>query len=259
MAEHVTTAVDGRVATVTIDRPEKLHALDRAVLEGLIEAFTDLPGAVCVAILRTTGDTAFVAGADMNEFRRADDRTEFLAFQRLEREANLAIAEAPAVVIAAVDGVAFGGGFEVALACDLLVAGEGAQLGFPEVKRGLIPGATGGAQWLARLVGVPTAIELIATGEPISAHEAHRLGIANRVVPDGEVADETAGLAETLATNAPLAVKAAKRVVRASAYDDLATVFSLGEELTGNLFETDDAREGVDAFFEDREPQFVGR
>lgn len=259
MSEFVKTSVDGRIATVTIDRPEKLHALNRAVLEGLIKAVADLPETVCVIILQTTGDIAFVAGADMNEFRRADDRAEFLAFQHLEREANLAIAEAPAVVVAAVDGVAFGGGFEVALACDLLVAGESARLGFPEVKRGLIPGATGGAQWLPHLVGVPKAIELIATGEPISAHEAHRLGIANRVVPDGEVGEETTAIAETLATNAPLAVKASKRVVRASVYDDLATVFSLGEELTGNLSETDDAMEGVEAFFEDREPQFAGR
>ncbi|MDX1744916.1 MAG: enoyl-CoA hydratase/isomerase family protein, partial [Halobacteriales archaeon] len=143
MTSPVTTAVDGRIATVTIDRPEKLHALNRAVLKGLVEAFSDLPDEVCVAILRTTEDRAFIAGADMNEFQQATDRDDFLAFQKLEREANLAIATAPPVVIAAVDGVAFGGGFEVALACDLMVAGEGVEMGFPEVKRGLTPGATG--------------------------------------------------------------------------------------------------------------------
>lgn len=259
MSEYVTADHDGFFATVTIDRPEKLHALNADVLAGLIEAFDDLPDEVCVVILRTTGEDVFVAGADMNEFRRVDDCDEFLAFQELEREANAAITDHPAVVIAAVDGVAYGGGFEVAMAADMLIAGESAEFAFPEVKRGLIPGATGGAQWLPRLVGLPKAIELIATGESISAEEAQQLGIVNRVVPDGGVEDAAGELANSMLKNAPLAVQAAKRLCRASAYDDLDTVFSLGEEIIGNLYETADAKEGVAAFFEDRDSTFQGR
>lgn len=259
MSSTVATAVDGRTATVTIDRPEKLHALNVGLLEEVIETFVGLPEDVCAVGLQTTGETAFVAGADMNEFRHADNRAEFLAFQHLEREANLSIAQAPAIVVAAVNGVAFGGGFEIALSCDLIIAGESTKFGFPEVTRGLIPGATGGAQWLPRLIGVTKAIELVATGEPITAHKAERLGIVNRVVPDGNVQTASQNVVERLGENAPLAVKAAKRVCRASSYDDLATVFSLGEELTGNLYETRDASEGVQAFFEEREPHFEGR
>jgi enoyl-CoA hydratase len=259
MADYVTTDCDDRFATVTIDRPEKLHALDADVLAGLINAFESLPREVCVVVLRTTGDDVFVAGADMDEFRRVDNRDEFLAFQELEREANHTIADHPAVVVAAVDGVAYGGGFELAVSADLLVASESAEFAFPEVRRGLIPGATGGAQWLPRLVGLPKAIELIATGEPVSAAEAQRLGLVNRVVSDDAVEDAARDLADSLLENAPLAVKAAKRVCRASAYDDLETIYSFGTELTGNLYETDDAQEGVDAFFEDRDPEFEGR
>lgn len=259
MSEYVTSDHEGMLATVTIDRPEKLHALNTEVLEGLVAVFGEFPEDVCVVIVRTTGDEVFVSGADMNEFRRVGDRREFLAFQSLERLANETIAEHPAVVIAAVDGVAYGGGFELALSTDMIVAGKSAEFAFPEVKRGLIPGATGGAQWLPRLVGLPKAIELIATGAPITAKEAARLGIVNRVVPDGTVEETAHALAGSLLENAPLAVKAAKRVCRSSAYDDLATVFSLGEEITGNLYETMDAQEGVSAFFEDRNPAFEGR
>lgn len=259
MSNYVTANTDGRLATVTIDRPDKLHALNANVFAGLIDAFDDLPDKICVVILRTSGEDVFIAGADMTEFQRVNDRDEFLAFQELEREANAAITGHPAVVIAAVDGGAYGGGFEVALSADMLVAGESAEFAFPEVKRGLIPGATGGAQWLPHLVGLPKAIELIATGEPISAAEAQRLGIVNQVVSDGAVEDAANDLADSLLANAPQAVRATKRVCRASAYNDLETVFSLGEEITGNLYDTADAQEGVAAFFEDREPTFEGR
>lgn len=258
MSDQVTTDRDGPCATITIDRPAKLHALNADILAGLIEAFDDLPREVCVVILRTTGEDVFVAGADMNEFRRFDDRDEFLTFQKLERKANTAITDHSAVVIAAVDGVAYGGGFEVALSADMIVAGESAEFAFPEVKRGLIPGATGGAQWLPAIVGLSKAIELIATGEPITADQAQHLGIVNRVTPDDSVEDAAFEMADSLLGNAPLAVKAAKRVCRASAYGDMETVFSLGEEVIGNLYETTDAEEGVAAFFEDREPVFEG-
>lgn len=261
MGQYVTAERDGSLATVTIDRPEKLHALNSelmaelsAVLDNVVEDKT-----VVVVILRSTGDTAFVAGADLSEFNEMDDVEAFRAFQEREQALNRQIATLPAVVVAAVNGIAYGGGFEVALAADLIVAGKSAEFAFPEVTRGLIPGATYGAQWLPRLVGLSKAIELIAGGEPVSASEAARLNLVNRVVADGAVDDAATDLAETLSSNAPLAVLAAKRVCTESAYGDLSTVLEYGTEVTTRLFETEDASEGIRAFVDGDEPAFSGR
>lgn len=259
MGEHVTVARDGHLATVTVDRPEKLHALDRELMAELTAALSDLESeAVRVAILRSTGDRAFVAGADLGAFRDSS-REAFLDFQRAEFELNRSLQAHPAVTIAAVDGPAYGGGFELVLASNLVVAGESAEFAFPEVTRGLIPGATGGAQWLPRLVGLPVAIELLATGRSVSADEARRLGLVNRVVADGRVDDAAGTLAEELLANAPLAVRAAKEVAVESLYGDLSPVHAYGREVTARLSQTEDAAEGVAAFFEDRDPEFVGR
>jgi enoyl-CoA hydratase/carnithine racemase len=257
MGQYVTAERDGAVATVTIDRPEKLHALNSELMAELSGVLDDVveDGTVVAVILRTTGDTAFVAGADLSEFDEMADTEAFRAFQEREQALNRQIATLPA----AVDGIAYGGGFELALAADMVVAGESAEFAFPEVTRGLIPGATYGAQWLPRLVGLPKAIELIAGGEPVSADEAARLNLVNRVVADDAVDDAATDLVETLAGNAPLAVRAAKRVCTQSAYGDLSTVLEYGTEVTTRLFETADAAEGIRAFVDGDEPTFEGR
>jgi enoyl-CoA hydratase len=260
MAQYVTVEHDDALATVTIDRPEKLHALNSDLIAELSDALDAVAEREAVAvILRSTGDRAFVAGADLSEFAEMTDAEAFRAFQEREQALNRQIATLPGIVVAAVDGVAFGGGFELALAADVIVAGESAEFAFPEVTRGLIPGATYGAQWLPRLVGLPKAIELIAGSEPISAAEAAQLNLVNRVVADEGVDEAAREFAETLTSNAPLAVRAAKRVCTQSAYGDLSTVLEYGTEVTTRLFETADAAEGLRAFVDGEEPRFEGR
>ncbi|MFB6135628.1 MAG: enoyl-CoA hydratase/isomerase family protein [Halobacteriaceae archaeon] len=247
---------DGDVAVVTIDRPEKLNALRTEVNDGLAAAFERVEDAVAV-VLRSAGAKAFVAGADLEEVRGLSD-AEFGAFQRNARATNDAVADHPAAVVAAVEGLAYGGGFELALAADLVVAGEGARFALPEVGLGLIPGG-GATQRLPRLVGANRAKELLVTGDPIDAETAREWGVVNRVVPDGEVDEAARDLATDVAGNAPLAVREAARVVDEGLESSLATGLSLEQEVTFTLRDTADAAEGLAAFAEDREPEFEGR
>jgi enoyl-CoA hydratase len=257
MSEHVRTETDGRIGTVTIDRPEKLNALTSEMNTAIREAFENFDGDVDAIVLRSAGDRAFVAGADIGEIH---DRTaaEFEAFQKNGRETNDTIAGHSAIVIAAVTGIAFGGGFELALAADMVVAGEGASFAAPEVKLGLVPGG-GATQRLPRVVGPNRAKELLTTGESISAAEARDVGLVNRVVPEGEVDEEAQSLAGSVTENAPLAVKRAKRLVDEGLEMSLDAALSYEQEVTFTLYGTEDASEGIESFVEEREAEFSGR
>ena len=239
------TRRDDGVAVLRIENG-KVNALSTEVLhrlEGAATALTDdLPGAVVI----TGGDRIFAAGADISEFGGPDEaRTVGAAFTR----ALGAVAAIPRVVIAAVSGVALGGGCELALACDLRIAGDRSRLGQPEIALGIIPGG-GGTQRLARLVGPSRAKDMILSGRPVEADEALRIGLVDRVVPAEEVQPAALAWAAELAAGAVAAQALAKRAVDRGLDVGLAAGIDLEQELFAQVFATDDARIGVESFQE---------
>ncbi len=250
-------APDPGVALVTIDRREALNALDAAVLASLAEAFIRLDADPdCRAIVLTgAGTKAFAAGADIKAMARATPDT-IGAIGGFQHWATLAGVGLP--VVAAVRGFALGGGSELALLCDLVVAGDDATFGQPEIKLGVIPGA-GGTQRLTRAIGKARAMELILTGRSIDAREAERLGMVSRVVPAEETLDRALELAGRIAAQPPLAVRAAKAAVYAAAELPLAEGLAEERRAFFGLFATEDQKEGMAAFVEKRPARWTGR
>lgn len=246
------------VALLRIDREEALGALSGPMLEALLdytEALAEDPG-VRVLVLTGTG-RGFIAGADIGEYVGAS-QVDFDAYQRLGRRAFDSFVRLPQVAIAAVNGFALGGGFEIALCCDVIVASSSARFGLPEIKLGLLPGG-GGTQRLARAVGVRMAKELVMTGRAMTADEALSRGLLSRVVADEELVAESVALAEKLASRAPLALREAKRVIDEGVEASLPAGWTLEQRVLGALYASDDAKEGVRAFAEKRPPEFHGR
>jgi enoyl-CoA hydratase len=256
---HVQVERDGAVAIVTIARPEKLNALNRAVLGELDCAFAGLraDATVRAVVLTGAGEKAFVAGADIAELAVLDTRgaEEASAYgSAIFRR----IAEQRAPVIAAVNGFALGGGCELALACPIRIASENAKFGLPEVGLGIIPGY-GGTQRLPRIVGFGVAAELIATGRMIDAAEALRIGLVNRVVPLASLLATAKEIARAIAHNAPLAVAAALEASRVGLESGIDAGLRLESSLFGILGSTHDMHEGLKAFVEKRKVAFEGR
>lgn len=244
---------------VTVDRPEALNAIDGELLDELAAALTAAAAdaAARVVILTGAGDRAFIAGADVKEMSRLTPlaaRTFAVRGQRL----TALVEEMEKPVIAAVNGVALGGGCELAIACDVRVAGDRARFGQPEVGLGVIPG-WGGTFRLARIVGEGVARELIFTGRALSAEEALRVGLVTAVVPHAALADEALKLASTLASRGPVALAHAKRSMSRSRWLDAASAAELEADLFALCFTTDDQKEGMSAFVEKRPPRFQGR
>ncbi|HEX8131859.1 MAG TPA: enoyl-CoA hydratase/isomerase family protein, partial [Actinomycetes bacterium] len=205
----VRVAVADRVATVTLDRPEALNAISTGLAVALAAAVEPLgtDPAVGALVLTGAGDRAFCAGADLKERAGLDDHGWFVQREAFRR-GFAAVRRCPLPTVAAVFGFALGGGTELALACDLVVAADDATFGLPEVRLGLVP-AGGGTQLLVRRVGRSVAKDLVLTGRRVGAAEAHRLGVADRLVPRAEVQAAAAGLAAEIAANAPTAVRMA--------------------------------------------------
>ncbi len=251
--------VEPGVFLLTINRPKQLNALSPQVLGEIARAIVHLNGngETRALLITGAGERAFVAGADigaMNAMSGMDGR-EFA----LEGHAALRALElAPFPVIALVNGFALGGGCELALACDWIVASDKAVFGQPEVNLGIVPGF-GGTQRLARLVGKAMALELICTGRQINADEALRIGLANSVVPADQLRDKGLELARMAAAKAPLAVKMAKHLVQRGQDLDLANANAMEADVFGLLMATDDRREGMDAFLAKRPAKFTGR
>ncbi len=254
-----------RIAIITIDRPEVHNAIDLEHSRELAEAWTRLrdDGEMWVAIVTGAGDKAFSAGADLRalgEFYHS-----LTPLQRRHRAETL-----PGLggltrnldvwkpIIAAVNGYCFGGGLELALACDIRIAAENAQFGLTETSWGIIPGA-GGTQRLPHLVPVGIALEMIFTAKKIDAAEAHRIGLVNQVVPLAELMSAAVEMANRICANAPLAVQTAKMAVWKGLELPLADGLRLENTLGEPLRQTDDVQEGIAAFAEKRKPQFKGK
>ncbi len=254
---NVLVEIAGGIATLTIHRPEVRNALDKATVAELTSRLADLCASPDVGAVIVTGggDKVFVSGADIRQIgeRRRDDGLAAInssAFSALERCSK--------PTIAAINGHAFGGGCELALACDLRIAADHARFGQPEVGLGIIPGA-GATQRLPRIIGLGRAAQLVLTGDPIDAATALEWGLVNAVVPGRELAEAARALAGRILTRGPLAVRLAKLALGASARVDLDSGLLIETLAQAICFESDDKREGASAFLDKRRPKFTGR
>jgi enoyl-CoA hydratase/carnithine racemase len=244
----------GPVAIAWLDHPPA-NALSPETVAALRRAWDEVTGSgVRALVIASANPRLFCAGADIKAFTAMDDASG-RAYVAETHELLRAFERSPVVTIAAVNGLALGGGCELAMACDLRIAAASARFGQPEIKLGIIPGF-GGTQRLARLVGPAKALELNLIGEPIRAEQAQALGLANRVVPDDQLLDAALELAQALAAQAPLAVAAIKRV---SGHADLDAGIAAEQAAFADVFASADAREGIAAFLEKRSPDFQGR
>ena len=250
---------DGAVAVLTVNRPKVLNALNGQTLDELRRAVLELKhDAVIRAVIVTgSGEKSFIAGADINELAvqsPIDGREHAVRGQHVFD----LIEHMGKPVIAAINGYALGGGCELAMACTIRIAADTAKLGQPEINLGIVPGYAG-TQRLARIVGRGRALELLLTGDQVTAQEAHRLGLVNRVVPAADLMREARALAATLAAKAPVAV----RYILEAVHKGLEMPFPQAETFEATLFglvaATDDMREGTKAFLEKRKPEFTGK
>ena len=245
-----------RVALVRFNRPKQLNALNGQVMDELCAALESLDRDDAIRVLVVTGnERAFAAGADIGEMAGASP-IDMLRTNRIAQWDRVRRIGKP--VIAAVAGWCLGGGCELAMALDLIVAAESAKFGQPEINIGVIPGA-GGTQRLTRAVGKSVAMEMILTGEPIDAREAHRLGLVARVVPNELVVEDALTLAGKIATKSPLALRLAKEAVNAAYEMSLTDALAHERRLFYLLFASEDQKEGMAAFLEKRDPNFTGR
>jgi enoyl-CoA hydratase len=247
------------IATITVNRPDKLNALNATVIAelddaaGRIERERDIRG----VLLTGAGAKAFVAGADISEIG-SQGVTEGQARARAGQRMMRRLEQCGKPVVAAVNGFALGGGCELALACDIRIAAENALFGFPEVTLGILPGL-GGTQRLPRLVGPGVAKEMIFSGRRIKAEEARMINLVNRVVPEGEALNAARELAGEIAANGPIAVQHAKAAANKAQDLDLVSGLEYEADQFALLFATEDAREGMGAFVEKRQAEFKGR
>jgi len=259
MFENIKLETTGQIGTLTFNRPDMLNAIDGPTLDeldaalGQVEDNSDLR----VLILTGAGPKAFVAGADIKELE-ARDFVKGRRDTRRRQEVYTRIEKLPIPSIAALNGWTLGTGLEIAMACSMRIASSKAKLGQPEVKLGITPGA-GGTQRLPRLIGMGRAMEMILTGEPVSAERAFSMGLVNRVVEPDQVMPETRKLAETIAARPRLAVQYCKEAVYRAGEVSLEAGLAHESYLHALSCATEDKKEGVAAFLEKRDPNFSGR
>lgn len=257
--ENLLVSVSERIATITINRPKSLNALTPSTMRELSAALEEIAGRedVGVVLLTGAGEKAFVAGADISEMRHftAVQALEFSLFGQgvLERIERL-----PQPVIGVINGFALGGGCELAMACDLLIAADTAKFGQPEVNLGIIPG-NGGTQRLPRLVGRNLAKEMVLTGEMISAQRAYEIGLVNRVVPQADLMNAAREVGAKILSKGPIAVRTAKMAMNRGLDLDLSNACALESSIFAVGFSTADRAEGMAAFLEKRKAVFTGK
>lgn len=256
--ETILLETDGPVAVLTLNRPDKLNALNATVRREVKEAVDALAhdDDVKVVILTGAGEKAFIAGADVEEFagRSPAEQRELYKHRRVYE----AVADFPKPILAAIHGYCLGGGSELALACDLRIADRTARFGQAEIRIGLVPGA-GGTQRLARLVGPGQALRMALTGDMIDAEEAHRIGLVEFLVAEGRHLEKAREVAERMARWSPVSLRLIKTSVRQAMETPLSAGLELEKELFLAAFASEDGREGVRAFVEKRDPEFKGR
>lgn len=256
--EHIIKTQNGHIREVTINRAEKLNALNSQLIKDLS---TELKNAdedkeTRVVILTGAGEKAFVAGADISEFADYDEVQGRELSQRGQNLLFTAVEKMKTPVIAAVNGFALGGGLELAMSCHMRIVSENARLGLPEVSLGVIPGY-GGTQRLAQLVGKGKALEMITSAQMIDAQEAYRLGLANQVVSQEALLEESRNLAGKIAKNSPSAIGLAIRSVNAQ-YAEGVDGYQVEIDAFGECFQSRDFKEGTQAFLSKRKPEFKG-
>jgi len=258
--EHLQVARDGPVAVLTLNRPQAMNAIDlalRAALHDTLDALRHDPG-VRAVVLTGQGDKAFCAGMDLREFSRLMAETPLTEMRRFRWEKGDGLSQFDQPLIAAVNGLAIGGGVELALACDFCIASEQASFALAEVSRGLIPG-NGATQRLSRRVGQARALELIMTARTVTAPEALAIGLVEHVVPAARLLPLALETAHRIAANAPVAVRCAKAAVTRGADLTLAEGLQLERDLATFIYTTQDAQEGPRAFAEKRPPVWSDR
>lgn len=250
---------DGAVAVLTVDRPEALNALDVETLASLRGQLLELreDKEVRAVVLTGAGDRAFIAGADI-KYMSDLDAGGAREWGELGQNVGQLLETSPQPTIAAVNGFALGGGCELALACDIRYASSKAKLGQPEINLGIIPG-WGGTQRLARVCGLGVAKELILTGRLVDADEALRIGLVNAVFEPEELLERALETARLIATKSPVALAAAKRALNHALQGSHVSNLTREADEFGDLFASADAKEGLTAFVEKREPEFKGR
>jgi enoyl-CoA hydratase len=258
-SENLALERDGATAIVTVNRPKVLNALNSATLDELLATMAGLrqDDTVRSVVITGAGEKSFVAGADINELALqspAGGREHAIRGQQVFD----AIEHLGKPVIAAINGYALGGGCELAMACTIRIAAETAKLGQPEINLGLIPGY-GGTQRLARIVGNGRALELLLTGDQITAQDAYRIGLVNRVVPAAALMTEARKLAAVLASKPPIAVRYILEAVHRGTEQPLREAQVFEATLFGLVASTDDMREGTSAFLQKRKPEFKGK
>ena len=257
---HIFYEVEDKVAVVTISHPP-VNFLNEAVILELNDVFRELgeDNNVGAVVITGGGEKAFVAGADIRMFRNLlGKREKIFSGAKAMQKCFTDIENFDKLVIAAINGLALGGGCELAAACDIRIAAEDAVIGVPEVKLGIIPGA-GGTQRLCRLLGKGKAKMMVLGGGFFSARDAFDFGLVERVVPHGQSVDEAKKLAKEFLSGGPLAIRNGKRAINEGSNMNLVDGLNLEACLLADLFMTEDAKEGVQAFFEKRQPRFQGK
>jgi len=254
---NVRYEIEGGVATLTIDRPKALNALDVQTVNEIGACLDGLDADARVLVVTGAGEKAFVAGADIKGMTSMSAQ-EAVSFSKATQEVMTRIEHLPIPVIAAVDGFALGGGCELAMCCDFIIASERAQFGQPEVAIGLIPGFAGTVR-LSRKVGPGWARRLIVTGERIDAETSFRIGLVTEVVPSGQALSRAQELGATIAKNAPRAIALAKECCLFGEERDAAGAAAYERNAFGLVFTTEDRVEGLSAFIEKRSPTWKGR
>ena len=254
--ETILTETRGRVGLITLNRPQALNALNNLLMTEVMNALEAFDHDESIGTMVITGsEKAFAAGADIKEMadksaqemKNADHVAVFGRIRSIEKP-----------VIAAVSGWALGGGCEIALSCDMIVASESAKFGQPEINIGVIPGA-GGTQRLTHAVGKALAMEMVINNRTLTAQEAYQFGLVNRVVPVSDYLKEALKFADEIASRAPLAVRAAKKMINASYESSLTDGLAEEKQAFYELFNSDDQKEGMKAFVEKRKPEWKGK